>query len=129
MYHRQLDGKGSTLAQFAVNLDFSTMQFHDFPHIGETEAEALHIMHIARMYAVELVEDFLQVLLLHTQTRIIDREIQMMFIIPCLHRDKQRLFGFTILHGIVHQIENHILEMNLIHIERRAYGRKDLRGY
>ena len=63
MYHRQLDGKGSTLAQFAVNLDFSTMQFHDFPHIGETEAEALHIMHIARMYAVELVEYLLQILL------------------------------------------------------------------
>ena len=52
----------------------------------------------------------------------------MMFIIPCLHRDKQRLFGFTILHGIVHQIENHILEMHLIHIERRVY-RLDIHVY
>ena len=85
-------------------------------------------MHIARMYAVELVEDLLQVLLLHTQTRIIDGEIQMMFIIPCLHRDKQRLFRFTILHGIVHQIEDHILKMHLIHIERGVY-RLDIHVY
>ena len=67
-------------------------------------------MDIARMYAVELVEYLLQILLLHTQTGIRNREIQMFFIIPGLHRNVKRLVWFAVFHSIVHQIEDDILK-------------------
>ena len=46
------------------------------------------------------LEEGISLTMQNTVRRIIDGEIEMMLIIPCLHRDKQRLFGFTILHGI-----------------------------
>ena len=55
MNHRQLDGKGGALAQLAFYLDFAIMQIHYLLNVGKTEAEALHIMHIARMSALDPV--------------------------------------------------------------------------
>ena len=121
MNHRQLDGKGGALAQLAFYLDFAIMQIHYLLNVGKTEAEALHVMHIAGMNAIELVEYLLQVLLLHSHARIVDGQIEMMFIIPCLHRDEQRLIRLAILHGIVHQIEDYILEMPLVDEEGGIY--------
>ena len=74
------------------------------------------------MYTIELVEYLLQVFLLHTQAGIRNREIQMLFIIPGLHRDVKRFVRLTVFHSIVHQIEDDILEMHLVNIESRIDG-------
>ena len=95
------------------------MQIHDFLHIGQSETESLHIMHITSMNTIELIEDFLQILLLHTQSGISYREIKMFFIIPGFHRNVEWLIRFAIFHRIIHQIEDYILEMYLIYIEPR----------
>ena len=79
-------------------------------------------MDIACMYTIELVEYLLQVFLLHTQAGIRNREIQMLFIIPGLHRNVKRLVWLTVFHGIIHQIEDNILEMHLVNIESRIDG-------
>ena len=42
----------------------------------------------------------------------------MLIVVPRLHRDIERLTWFAILHSIIHQIEDYILEMYLIYIDR-----------
>ena len=117
MYHWQLDGKGCALAQLAIHLDFAVVQVYHLLHIRQAQSESLHIMHIACMNSIELVEDLLQALLLHAQARIRDGEIEMLLIVPSLHRDVEWLIWLAILHGVVHQIEDDILEMNLVYIQ------------
>ena len=113
----ELDGEGRPLSKLTLHLDFSVMQVHNLLDVRQAKAEALHIMHIAGMYSIELFEDFLQVLLLHTHSRIGDGEVEMLVIIPGLHRDVERLIWLAILHSVVHQVEDDILEMHLIHID------------
>ena len=118
MNHRQLDGEGCSLAILAVHLDLSIMKVYNLLYISQPQAEALHIMDIACMNTVELIKDFLQILFLHTQTSVCDGEIQMLVIVLRLHRNIKRLTRLAILHSIVHQIEDDILEMYLINIDR-----------
>ena len=90
------------------------MEGDDLLDVGQTQTEALHIVDITRVDTIELIEDLLHILLLNTQTGVTDREAQMILIIPGADIDIERLFGLTILHGIVHQISDGILEMHLI---------------
>ena len=46
-----------------------------------------------------------------------DGEVQMVVIVPCADEDIDRLFGFAVFHGIIHQVGNGILEMQFIHID------------
>ena len=69
-YHGQLDGKLRALAVFALHLDVAIVQVDHLLHVGQTEAESLHVVHIARMNAVELIENLLQILFLHAHTRV-----------------------------------------------------------
>lgn len=69
--HRQLDGEGGTLAVLAVHLDLAVVEIDNPLDISQSEAEALHVVDITGMYAVELLEDLLKVLFLHTDARIV----------------------------------------------------------
>ena len=52
MYHWQLDGEGCTLAKLAFHLDVAIVQVNDLLDICQSESEALHVMHIASVYAI-----------------------------------------------------------------------------
>ena len=74
------------------------------------------------MYTIELIEYLLQVLLLDALTRIADREVEFLFIIPGTDIDVERFLLLAILHGIVHEVGNGILEMYLIDEDSRIDG-------
>ena len=116
-YNRQLNGKLRTLSIFAVNLDFATVQFHDLLHVGQSQAETFGIVTVAGMYAVELVENLLQIVFLDAQARIANREEQMVFSVPPLQIDVERLLRLAVFHSVVQQVVDDILEMYLIDID------------
>ena len=45
-------------------MDYSALQVHDFLDVGQAQAESLHVVLVARVHPVELLEDALQVVLL-----------------------------------------------------------------
>ena len=74
------------------------------------------------MYTIELIEYLLQVLLLDALTRIADREVEFLLIIPGTDVDVERFLLLAILDGIVHEVGNSILEMYLIDEDSRIDG-------
>ena len=74
------------------------------------------------MYAVELLEDLLQVLLLHTDARVAHGEVEVVVIVPSLQIDVDGLVGLTVFHRVVHQVEDHVLEVYLVDIDTRVYS-------
>ena len=98
------------------------MQVDDLLNISQSEAEALDIVLVAGVYTVELVEYLAQVLLLDALTGIADTKVQLLVVVPCTDIDIQRLVGLAVLHGIVHQIGDGVLEVNLIDVNGRVYS-------
>ena len=90
------------------------MQVDDALHVGQAQPEALHVVDVAGMHTVELFEYLLDVLLLDALTCVLDREAQAVLIVPGLDVDIERLFGLAILHSVVHQIGDGVLEVNLV---------------
>ena len=95
------------------------MQVNNSFDVGQTQTKALHVMDIAGMDAVELVEYLLDVLLLDAQSRVANREAQAVLFVPCPDIEVQRFVRLSILHCIIHQIGDGILEVNLVHIDSR----------
>ena len=122
VYLGQLNGKRGTFAQFTLYLNVAIVQVYYLLYVGQTQSEAFYIMDIAGVDTVEFLENLLQVVLLDTDTGVADREVEVVVVIPCLEVDVQRLVGLAILDGVVHQIEEGVLEMNLIDIYCRVYG-------
>ena len=105
------------------------MEGDDLLDVGQTQTEALHIVDITRVDTIELIEDLLDVLFLDAQTRVADGEAEMVFVVPRADIDVERLLGLTVLHGIVHQVGDGILEVHLIDKDGRIDGfdlRKDM---
>ena len=115
--HGEGDGKLSTLAQFALTFDFTLMQVDDLLDIRQSQTEAFHIMFVARMHAVELLKNFFDILALDALSVVAYGEVQTVVIVSCADEDIDRLFGFAVFHGIIHQVGNGILEMEFIHID------------
>ena len=118
LFHdRQRDSKLGTLAQIALTLDFTLVEVNHLLDVGQTESEALHVVLVASMHTIELIEDFLDVLLLDALSGITDAEQQSVVFVPRADIDIEWLVGLAIFHGIVHQIGDGILEMHLIDID------------
>ena len=98
------------------------MEVDDLLHVGQTETEALHVVDIARMDTIELVEYLLHVFLLDAQTRVTDAEAETLLFIPSTDIEVERLVWLTILHGVVHQVGDSILEVYLINEDGRIDG-------
>ena len=98
------------------------MEGNDLLDISQTKAEALDIMNVTSMDAVEFVEDLLDVLFLDAQSRITNTETEAVLLVPCTDIDIERLFWFTILDSVIHQIGDGVLEMHLIDIDGRING-------
>ena len=85
------NGKGyrkcGALTDFAFALDITLVEVDDLLNISEPQAETLHIVHITSMHSVELVEDFLHVLLLDAKTRITDTKTETLLLIPSLDEE------------------------------------------
>ena len=96
------------------------MEVDDLLHVSQTETEALHIVDIASMHSVELLEDLLHVLLLDALPRIADAEAETFLLVPGTDIEIERLVWFAILHGIVHEVGNGILEVDLIDEDSRV---------
>ena len=90
------------------------MEGDDLLDVGEAEAEAFHVVDVAGMHTVELVEDLLHVLFLDAKTGIADGETEAALLVPGLDIEVERLFGFALLHGIVHQVGDGVLEVYFI---------------
>ena len=116
--HGQLDCKLRALAEVALYRDVALVQDDDLLDVSQTEAKALDVMHIACVYAVELLKHLLKVVALNAQACVADGEIKMRVIVPCAYVDVDRLVGFAIFYCIVEQVVNDILEVHLIDIDR-----------
>ena len=90
---------------------------HHLVHIGQTEAEALHVVTVARVHAVELVENLLQVALGNAQTVVADGNHEMTVFVPGLDGQMQRHTLAAVLHGIVHQIIYNVREVHFVHTD------------
>ena len=71
--HFQLDGELGADAQFAVCHDGALVVFDDFIDVGKAESEPFHVVEVARVYAVELLEDALQVFFLDADAIVLDK--------------------------------------------------------
>ena len=120
LYYWQLDCKLGALAQFALYRDVAMVQHNNLLDVCQTQTKALYIMSVACMYAIELVEHLLKIVLLKSKTRIANREIQMLVVVPCAQVDVHRLVGLAILYGIVEQVVNYVLEMHLVYVYCRV---------
>ena len=98
------------------------MEVDDLLDIGQAETKALHVVDITGVDSIELVEDFLHVLLLDTQTGVTDAEEETFFLVPGTDIEVERLIGFTVFHRVIHQIGDGVLEMHLIDIDGRING-------
>ena len=96
------------------------MQVDNLLDIGKSQTEALDIVHVAGMHAVELLKHLLQIFLLDADAGISHGEAEMGIVVPCTQIDIERLLGLAILHGVVHQIEEGVLEVHLIDIDGRV---------
>ena len=86
------------------------MQIDHLLDIGQSETEALDVVDIARVDAVELLEDLLEVLFLDTLARVANGETEVVLRVPRLQIDVERLVGFGIFDGIVQEVEDDIAE-------------------
>ena len=71
----QLDGELCSFAEVALDGDVALMEHHNLLDVGETEAESLHVVYVASVYAVELIEHFLQVVAFNAEARVADGEV------------------------------------------------------
>ena len=115
--YRQTDGKLGALAQLALCLDFALVHVNDLLYIGQSQSETFDVVLVAGVDTVELVEDLLQVLLLDALSCVAYGEVQLVVVVPCMDVDIDGLVGLAILHGIVHQIGDGILEVDLVDID------------
>ena len=86
----QLDGEGRSLAILTIDADLALVQIDHLLDIGQTETEALDVVDIARVDAVELLEDLLEVLFLDTLARVADGETEVVLRVPRLQIDAAR---------------------------------------
>ena len=119
---RKRNRKLGSLAQLTLALDVTLVEIDDLLDIGKTEAEALYIVDVASMYTIELLEDLLNILLLDTQTCVADAEAEAVLIVPSTDIKVERLVRFAILHSIIHQIGDGILEMHFVNVDGRVDG-------
>ena len=71
-------------------------------------------MLVTSVHAIELIEYLLHVLLLDALPRIANAQVQLLAIVPRVDIDVEWFVLLTILHGIIHQVGDGILEVYLI---------------
>ena len=62
--YRQTDGKLGALAPLTLCLDVTLVHVYHLLYVCQSQSETFHVVLITRMYAIELIKDFLQILLL-----------------------------------------------------------------
>ena len=116
LHERQLYCECCSLAHGRLDHYASLVQVNDFLHVSESESESLYIVYVSCMYAVELVEDFLQSLFLYADASILYRQVDMMFIVPCPYEYVERSVGLGLFHRIVHEVVYGVSEVYLVDI-------------
>ena len=82
----QGDDKLCSLTQFAIHMDGTIGGVDDTLDIGQSQSEAFHIVAIARVYAIEAVEDFPYIFALDTNTVVGDGDLYAaLFGVACLN--------------------------------------------
>ena len=115
--HREFDGEGCSLSELALDLDFSLVEVNDFLDVGEAQSESLHIVYVSGVNAVELVKHLLEALFLNADARIADGEVEVLVVVPGLQVYIYRLVGLAILHGVVDEVVDDILEMYIVDVD------------
>ena len=103
-------------------MNLTVVQIYDFLHVCKSETEAFHIVYVASVYPIELIEHFLQVLFLYSHSRITYRQIQMIVIVPRFQIYVDRTILLSVFHSIVKKVVYNILKMHLINIYRRLHS-------
>ena len=86
----------------------------DLLDVGQTSAEAFHIMTVTGMYAVEAIEYFLEVITLDSDSVISDRDHKFAGFVPSTDFEVQWNIGPLILDGVVHEVEDYVCEVHII---------------
>ena len=118
----QRNGEGSALSKFALALDVALVEVDDLLDVSQSETKALDVVDITSMHSVELVEDLLHVLLLDAQTCITDAEAETLLLVPGTDIKIERLIWLAILHSVVHQVGDSILEVYLVDEDSRIHS-------
>ena len=77
-------------------------------------ASRISLLLVTGMHAVELFEDFAEVFFLDALTGVADGEIELLLVVPGADIDVEGLVLLAVLHGIVHEVGNGVLEVYLI---------------
>ena len=94
------------------------MQVDDLLDVGQSESEALDVVLVAGMYAVELVEDLTQVFFLDALSGVADGEAQVVvLVVPGADVDVDGFVVLTLLHGVVHEVCDGVLEVYLVDVD------------
>ena len=96
------------------------MIFDDLAHIGQAQTEAFHVVHIAGGHAEEAIEYLFQILLLDADTIVLDGDQQLAVLVPGAAHQFEGHVWAAILHGVVHQVEQDIGDVHLVHINIRV---------
>ena len=81
------------------------MVLNDFLDVCQAQAEALHVMKVAGMNAVELIEYLLQILFLDADAIVLNGDAELVALIPGPHVQQEVLLRTLIHHGNVKEIE------------------------
>ena len=94
------------------------MQLNHLLYVSKAESEAFHIMLVACMHPVELIEDAPQIVFLDADTVVgdADAEVRLALIVG-VNLNGNRLVLPTILEGIVQQVEDDVREVHLVGID------------
>ena len=98
------------------------MEVDDLFDVGQSETEALDIVLVTGMYTVELIEDLAEVLFLDALTGVANGEVELVGIVPGMDVDVEGFVLLAVLHSIVHQVGDGILEMHLVDIDSGVNG-------
>ena len=116
-------GELCSLAEFAAGLDGAVVQLHHLLHVGQAESEALDVVLVAGMHAIELVEDALQVVLLYADAVVGDADAEVcLALIEGVNLDGERLVLASVLEGVVQQVEDDVCEVHLVGVDEGIVG-------
>ena len=93
------------------------MIFDDLAYIRQTQSKSFHVMHVASRHTEEAVEHLLEVFLLDAYAVVFHRNQQLAVLVPRAAYQFERHIGPTILHGVVHQVEQHVGDVHLVYID------------
>ena len=114
-HDRQRNDKLRTFAKFAFSMNGSAQCLNHIVYVCQAQAKALHIVAVASMHAIELVENLFQVIAFNADTIVFDSYYHPARLVVSRYKELQVSIRSLILHRVIHQVEYHIGKVHFIY--------------